>query len=138
MFLTVLCLSLAKAIRDGEITRLMLRSLVLMLVENNVAKAIRDGAIKAKIDHANGWLIYRRRLETFTLQQRGSNPKPLQEKWYGYKSSYSLQAPNLASITRPDVSYDSTLKNRAWYRSPGRPRYFGHVFVSRCFIISRD
>jgi 26S proteasome regulatory subunit N3 len=74
VFLTVLCLSLAKAIRDGEITRLMLRSLVLMLVENIVAKAIRDGAIKAKIDHANGWLIYRRRLETFTLQERGSNP----------------------------------------------------------------
>ena len=26
-------------------------------VENVVAKAIRDGAINAKIDHANGWLI---------------------------------------------------------------------------------
>jgi hypothetical protein len=39
-------------------------------VENVVAKAIRDGAINAKIDHANGWLISKETRDIYATRER--------------------------------------------------------------------
>ncbi|KAJ6941778.1 hypothetical protein NC651_007520 [Populus alba x Populus x berolinensis] len=101
-------------------------------------KAIRDEQLKLEI-YQQIVLIYRRRLRDIYANKREGQPRNLFERSdTDGKSSYSLQAPNLVSITRPDVSYDLHIKKPSMVQKSRKTKYFGHVFVYRCFIISRD